>query len=78
MSESVFYVPKCVRISEVIERLQAIKEKEGDLKVAFGSWDVEFDEMVYTDTFEICTRTRDEDVDRMSAVEPGELFVSIG
>lgn len=47
------------------------------MKVAFGSWDVEFDEMVYTDTFEICTRTRDEDVDRMSAVEPCELFVSI-
>lgn len=67
--------PKILRISEVIERLQSIKEKEGDLKVVVGMWNSDYAMIFHEPAFDVIVD--DCDNDWIEQVERDEKYVSI-
>lgn len=67
--------PKILRISEVIERLQSIKDKEGDLKVVVGMWNSDYADIFYEPAFDVVVKAREDDW--IDQVDWDEKYVSI-
>ena len=67
--------PKILRISEVIERLQSIKEKEGDLKVVVGMWNSDYAMIFHEPAFDVVVKAREDDW--IDQVDWDEKYVSI-